>query len=139
MLFTYEMNKLMLIDGVLFVIPGINLMLFPSPRKRVDAKLDTKTVLPLFKDVRIALGASYFSTGLTMVSLSGIIENTNELNTFAIFRCISLIFIVLAMALQIVRKKWKPKGDFIMYLIFYSILIVLYGYLGFIDPLPLQG
>ncbi len=129
----------MLVDGVLFIIPGINALLFPSPQRSLNTKLDTKTALPVFKDIRVALGASYLSTGVTMTSLAAIMNNTVELNNFAVFRCISLVFIVVAMIIQFMRKRWKLRGDFIMYMVFYSILIVLYGYLGFIDPLPLQG
>jgi len=139
MSFTYEVNKVMLIDGILFIIPGINLILFPNPKRSLKTKLDSKTVLPPFKDIRILLGAAYASIGIIVAVLGGIIDHTDELNAFAIARAISLMFIVYAISMQIVRKKWEWRGMILLYLVFYSILIVIYLFFGFVEPLPLQN
>ena len=139
MLFTFEVNKLMLIDGILFIIPGINIMLFPNPQRSLGSKLESKTALPLFIDIRRILGATYAAMGLMIAAMGGIISRTDELNKFAIFRSASLVFIVIAIGLQLARNKWKRKRVILMYLLLYSLLMVLYFLLGVIDPLPLQA
>ncbi len=138
MLFTYELNKLMLIDGVLFAVPGISMMLFPNPRRKLAARMDSKKELPTMIDLRILLGAAYTSLGLIIATMGGVITRTDELNTFAIFRSVSLVFIIYAIGKQITGKKWRWKGTIVTYFIMYTILLFLYAFLGIVDPLPLQ-
>ncbi len=139
MLYNYDVSKLMLIDGIIFMIQGIGLILFPGPQKRLYFKLDVKSVLPVFKDVRVMLGAGYTSMGLIVAALGGIIHHPDELNSFAIFRCLSMIFIIYAVIMQISGKRWKWRPDVILYLAFYSILFILYAFYGFIFPMPLSN
>ena len=136
MLFTYELNKIMLIDGILFALPGLSMVLLPSPQTRLIEKVDSKVALPPFKDVRLLLGAAYLSMGFMMTMLGSIMVDKAELNNFSRFRAISLIIIVYAIVMQILRKKWKWNGYTLMYLIMYSLLILAYAFFGFIDPMP---
>ena len=136
MSFTYEMNKLMLIDGILFILPGLSMMLLPNPLTRLKDKVESKIALASFSDVRLLLGAAYVSMGLIIAVLGGIINEKGELNNFAKFRAVSLLFIVYAIIMQIIRKKWKWSGYRLMYLFLYCLLILVYAFLGFIDPMP---
>lgn len=136
MSFTYEMNKIMLIDGILFLLPGVYMLILPSPQKRLKEKVDSKVALPPFKDVRLLLGAAYSSMGFMMIMLGGLMNDKAELNNFSKFRAISLVIIVYALIMQMLRKKWKWNGYSFMYLIMYSLLIVLYAFFGFVDPMP---
>jgi|GEM_PF-6297397 len=137
MSFTYEMNKLMLIDGILFMLPGLSMMLLPSPQSRLKDKVESKLTLASFGDVRQILGAAYISMGIIVAGLGGIISDKGELNNFARFRSISLLFIVYAVIMQIVSKRWKWSGYRLMYVFLYSLLILVYAFLGFIDPMPI--
>ena len=137
MSFTYEMNKIMLIDGILFLLPGISMILLPNPQTRLKEKVDSKVALPPLKDVRLNLGAAYASMGFMIIMLGSFINDKAELNNFSKFRAISLIFIVYAQVMQMLRNKWKWSGYILMYLILYSLLIFVYGFFGFIDPMPI--
>jgi len=135
MSFTYDMNKIMLIDGILFLLPGVYMLILPSPQTRLKEKVDSKVALPPFKDVRVILGAAYTSMGFMIVMLGSFMNDKAELNSFSKFRAISLVFIVYALTMQMLRKKWKWNGYTLMYLIMYSLLIVIYGFFGFVDPM----
>ena len=137
MAFTYELNKLMLIDGILFILPGISFILMPSPQARLKDKMEQKSAIAPFKGVTMALGAAYISMGLIIAALAGIISEKAELNNFAKFRAISLLFIVYAISMQMAKKKWKWSGYRLMYLVLYSLLILVYAFIGFIDPMPI--
>jgi hypothetical protein len=136
MSFTYEMNKIMLIDGILFTLPGLSMLLLPSPQTRLKEKVDSKVALPPFKDVRRILGAAYTSMGFMVIMLAGFMTEKGELNNFAKFRSISLVIIFYALVAQMLGKKWKWNGYAVMYLIMYGLLILVYAFFGFIDPMP---
>ena len=138
MTFTYEMNKLLLVDGLLFALPGLSMLVRTNPQRLLKEKIDSKNAIPAIKDVRRSLGAAWVSMGSIMIAIAGTIHEKAELNDIARFRCISLIFIVYAGAFQLIRKKWKFNGSSIMFLVLYGLLILAYAFLGYIDPMPAQ-
>ena len=134
MAFPYEISKLFLADGSLFVIQGFLTYMSPSPQRLLKEKVDSKIALPPFKDVRRALGAGAFSMGFMMIAIGYVETKGLELNTLALFRAVTLIPIVYTGFRQIQGKKWKTSGSLIMFVSLYAILALMYVYFGLIDP-----
>jgi hypothetical protein len=134
--FPHEINKIMLVDGILFILPGIGMLFKPSTHRILKEKVDNKIAAPALRDVRRLLGAAYLSMGVFMAAAGGTVSNGSELNRIAQLRAVSLIFIVFAGLLQIMGKRWKIQNFQVMYTFLYAVLVLAYLYLGLVEPLP---
>jgi hypothetical protein len=135
MTFPNEVNKILLGDGILFIIQGFLTFAVPSPQRLLKEKIDSKLALPPFKDVRRALGAVFMSIGLIVIAVGGTVSKGLDLDTIAIFRAISLVPIVFAGYKHVTSKSWKTSGSQIMFTSLQAILILVYVYFGVVEPL----
>jgi hypothetical protein len=134
MSFPYEINKVLLGDGLLFLAQGFLTFMSPNPQRLLKDKVDTKIALPPFKDVRRAMGAGYMGMGLIVIGIGYCVTKGSDLNSITIFRALSLMPVVYAGAVQLLGKKWKTSGSLILFTALYAILILIYLFFGIVDP-----
>jgi predicted acyltransferase len=134
MAFSSEINKVLLVDGLSFIIPGISMFFAPSTHKQLKQNVESKIAAPALRDLSRGMGAAYITMGIFVIMVGYSVKSISELNNIAIFRAISLVFIVFANLLQWISKRWKLSGTQNMYTILYCLLILAYIYLGLIDP-----
>jgi hypothetical protein len=132
--FAHETNKVLLIDGMLFMLLGSTMIFSPNSQNKLKEKVDSKLSAPALRDLRRGIGAAYLAMGLFVAALGGIITKESDLNSVAQIRGISLVIIVIAGLMQISSKRWKIGGYQIMYTFLYGVLILAYIYLGVIEP-----
>jgi hypothetical protein len=131
MLKIFNRKSLFFFDGIIFVLVGIAVMIYPSASA---ASLPSQAgSLPHIEDTRRLLAVMYVSLGLLLLLFAGKTVNPESRNLAAKLRGISLPLVTGVNILQVNNGNWKPESLY-LYIVLFGLMSLTYLYFGFINP-----
>lgn len=123
------LNQVMTLDGLLFVLIGIVVLLAPSPQPGLVTPV-SDSVLPPFKDTRRLLASQFIAVGLMLFTLGWFVHDLPILRIAAILRITTLLLVISINLSQLRQGYWKPRplyfliGLFTVMALVYTLLIL---------------
>ena len=124
-----SINVLLDIDGAIFVLIGIVVIVNPSPQPTLVDQVDSRTIVP-FEDTRRLVASQFIGNGLLAVLVGMRVHDVNTLKWAATARIAMLVTVIAVNASQLRRKAWKPSflygiiASFSFVIMVYTTLIV---------------
>jgi hypothetical protein len=125
------LNSYIQFDGYAFLIIGIIVLLSPSPQPGLSTPVNESDLLP-FLQTRRLLASMFIASALLLIVIGRNITDIATLKEISIVRIASFILVIILNAIQYKSKRWKP-GPLIGLMSFFTLMIIIYAYLIFIN------
>lgn len=124
-------NTFIQIDGYIFLLIGIIVLITPSPQPGLTKKVNEVDLLP-FSQTRRLLASMFIASALLLIIIGRNIIDQEILRQIAIVRVISFVLVIGINAMQFQSKRWKAVPLIVLMTIFSLMSLI---YLFFICPL----
>jgi len=123
-------STLIKIDGYLFLLIGIIVLITPSPQPGLTKKVSEEDLLP-FSQTRRLLASMFIASALLLIVVGHGVEDYQILRTIGMVRVLSFVLVIALNANQYARKRWKSAPLIVLMTVF-SLMSVAYLYLIFV-------
>lgn len=125
-----ELKYLLAIDGALFILVALVVLVTPSPQPTLTSNVDA-FALGALEDTRRLLASMFLGSGLLAAVLAWAVEDPHALVLGARARLLTLLLVITLNVVQLRSGRWKPASLYVLISIFVP-LSLLYGYFGFV-------
>lgn len=123
-------STLIKVDGYLFLLIGIIVLITPSPQPGLTKKVSEEDLLP-FSQTRRLLASMFIASALLLIVVGHGVEDYQVLRTIGMVRILSFVLVIALNANQYASKRWKAAPLIVLMTIF-SLMSVAYLYLIFV-------
>jgi ABC-type transport system involved in multi-copper enzyme maturation permease subunit len=127
----FSINNLLLIDGAVMLLIGINMMVAPAPASVLRKKPDSHAVMLALKQTRRVYGLLFVTVGILLCLIGYYEDAFHVLTVVGRFRALTLAVLIFFSYRQVQSGIWK-KTRIITLISFAAIFFVLYIFFGFI-------
>ena len=121
------MQTFILIDGFLFLLIGIVVMITPSPQPGLTKKVNEEDLLP-FSQTRRLLAAMFMASALLLLAVGFMSNETSVHRAVGMARILSFILVIVINANQYKSGRWKA-GPLLVLMTIFSVMSLVYAYL----------
>ena len=125
------MQTFILIDGFLFLLIGIVVMITPSPQPGLTKKVNEEDLLP-FSQTRRLLAAMFMASALLLLAVGFISNETSVHRAVGMARILSFILVIVINANQYKSGRWKA-GPLWFLMALFSMMSLAYGVFIFLS------
>ncbi len=127
------MNTFILLDGSLFLLIGLIVLVFPSPQPALTRPVSTDDLLPI-SQTRQLLAAMFISSGMLLIVIGRHVTDLATLQGIGYARIIAFALVICLNALQFRSRRWK-SAPLVALMSLFSAMSLVYAYLMLADKL----